>query len=567
MDLRLFFDNFEVIAAAPNGVKKLRELILQLAVRGKLVPQDPADEPAGKLLERIQGEKNTILKSNNTKTAKNLPRIKSEDLPFHIPPSWRWVHINEIIIKITDGEHISPQKKSFGVPLLSAKHVRDNDLSFDDVQYVSQEDADFFRQRCDPEQGDILICSRGTIGRCAVVKSKSLFCLMGSVILLKPSKYSISDYLRYWLITPWAQALMTGMSGATAVKALYLKDIRLCLIPLPPIAEQKRIVTKVDELMKLCDILETQQQQNRSHLTQMQKSAIAQLLSAPDADAFAQHWQDIVENFELLFDDGGAIGDLRQAVLQLAVQGRLVKQNSADEPASVLMKKIRSDVKVGNSKSRSKSSDLNEEDQNLLFKVPLNWAWVNGCELALFITSGSRGWAQYYSNSGAIFLRIGNLDYGTTQLDLDSIQYVDPPSGAEGTRTKVQKNDILISITGDTGMIGLVPDKLPEAYINQHIALFRPSNQVYSEYIAIFFTSPLAFLQLQGAQRGIKNSLGLDDIRNISLPLPPLAEQKRIVAKVNQLMKLCNTLQAHLTQRQTSAIDLAEVAVRQVLDR
>ena len=137
--------------------------------------------------------------------------------------------------------------------------------------------------------------------------------------------------------------------------------------------------------------------------------------------------------------------------------------------------------------------------------LPEGWREVTADGLFSFVTSGSRGWAAHYANDGAIFLRIGNLDYGTIDLDLTSVQYVQPPKGAEGTRTRVREGDILVSITGDTGMIGIIPNGFPEAYINQHIALARPSETELPRYLAMFFTSPSARATLRKSQRGVKN--------------------------------------------------------------
>lgn len=156
-------------------------------------------------------------------------------------------------------------------------------------------------------------------------------------------------------------------------------------------------------------------------------------------------------------------------------------------------------------------------------------------ELFSFVTSGSRGWARYYSESGPAFLRIGNLDHDSVSLDLQEIQRVQPPVGTEGTRTRVQPNDILISITADVGMVGIVPEGFEEAYINQHIALARPTDAVYGPYLAWCLTSPMAQRQFKILQRGAtKVGLGLDDIRAVDVPLRSLPEQRRIVAEIEK---------------------------------
>ena len=168
-------------------------------------------------------------------------------------------------------------------------------------------------------------------------------------------------------------------------------------------------------------------------------------------------------------------------------------------------------------------------------KKPCSWPIMKSGELFSFVTSGSRGWAKYYSDSGAAFLRVGNLDHGSISLDLRDIQRVQPPSGTEGTRTRVQPGDILISITADVGMIGIVPEDFQEAYINQHVCLARPVSTVHAPYLAWCLSSPPGQQNFRELQRGAtKVGLGLDDIRAVDVPLPPLPEQRRIVAEIEK---------------------------------
>lgn len=238
------------------------------------------------------------------------------------------------------------------------------------------------------------------------------------------------------------------------------------------------------------------------------------------------------DNFDALVEAVGGISAMRRLVLELAIRGRF-----------------------------SSSRPIGTSDTSSPFPVPDDWYWGHGEDLFTFVTSGSRGWAKYYADEGPIFLRIGNLDYETIDLDLSSLQHVQPPKNAEGVRTRVMPGDILISITGDTGMVGLAPSSLEEAYINQHIALARPSPKVIPEFIAWALTAPSLLGRLQGSQRGIKNSLGLEDVRRLNVPVPPLAEQERIVGKVYQLMALCDELEDRETKKRETGTRLTKAAL------
>ncbi|MCP5373562.1 MAG: restriction endonuclease subunit S [Hyphomicrobiales bacterium] len=191
-------------------------------------------------------------------------------------------------------------------------------------------------------------------------------------------------------------------------------------------------------------------------------------------------------------------------------------------------------------------------DDELLFDLSPGWVWVRLGQLSQFVTSGSRDWAKYYADEGAIFVRMGNLSKDDYRLRLNSIQRVSPPSSGEGTRTRLEGGDILISITGDVGMLGLIPDDFGEAYINQHTAMVRPMPEMKGRYLPELFRSPFAQDQFNAPQRGIKNSFRLTDVTQFIVPLPPLAEQRRIVAKMDELMALLDRLEATRTAREAT---------------
>lgn len=270
------YAHFDVLLTTEASIDALKQTLLQLAVMGKLVPQDPNDEPASELLKRIQAEKAKLIAEGKLKKEKPLEPISEEEKLFELPKSWEWVRPEQFSIKITDGEHFRPPTVNKGVYFLSAKDIRDEGVLLDDPLYISEEIAIKALQRCNPEYGDLLIVSRGaTVGRMCKVNIQDKFCLLGSVILVKPTSLVLSDYLAISLKSPSAFTSLINASGSTAQPAIYLKDLKEIVLTLPPIAEQHRIVTKVDELMVLCDQLKT-------HIKQanQQQQAIADALVA-----------------------------------------------------------------------------------------------------------------------------------------------------------------------------------------------------------------------------------------------------------------------------------------------
>jgi type I restriction enzyme S subunit len=254
--VNFYLHNLPRLTTRADQIKQLRQTILNLAMRGQLVLQDPGDEPASELLKSIAKQRRESLSGRG----RHKVRASSDASHFpHLPKSWTQTKLETLTTKISDGEHFRPKVVEAGIPFLSAKDVREDGVFFDEALFVTPEDASRFRQRCNPEVGDILVVSRGaTVGRCCMVETDRVFCLLGSVILLKLTPIVSKRFILWALKSPIALRLLIELSGSTAQQAIYLRDIRDLPIAIPPRMEQNRIVARVDELMAVCDRLETQ---------------------------------------------------------------------------------------------------------------------------------------------------------------------------------------------------------------------------------------------------------------------------------------------------------------------
>lgn len=247
------------LARVPGLLKRFRQSILAAACSGKLT----ADWREG-----------------NSEFETDVCSVVLRDMelpPFDVPSDWKWRPLEAICSKITDGEHLTPPRVDSGIPILSAKDVRDSDVDFSDVKFVTTEIAERSRQRCNPECGDILVVSRGaTVGRTCRVKTDTTFCLMGSVLLFKPlSKVVLSEFMEYHLKTPTGLAALVGRSGATAQQAIYIRDMRAFPIPLPPLAEQHEIVRRVEQLFALADRIEAQLRAAQTRVDKLTQAVLA----------------------------------------------------------------------------------------------------------------------------------------------------------------------------------------------------------------------------------------------------------------------------------------------------
>ena len=562
MNADLLLIHFQKISDAPDAIPRLRRFILDLGVRGKLVEQDPNDEPASELLKQIAAEKARLVKTGKIKKPKALPPV--DEPPFEVPRNWLWTRMRQ-----TSSDHGQkvPEADFTYIDVTSIDKER-GVIAAATVMSASQAPS---RARKLVRKGDVVYsCVRPYLLNVAIVEdtfdpppiaSTAFAILNGHGCVLPRFQWIV-------LRSPFMVACVEeGMRGQ-AYPAINDTDFGRLPFPLPPLAEQHRIVAKVDELMALCDRLEearTTREETRDRLT----AASLARLDAPDPNpaVFQKHAAFTLDNFRPLTTRLDQVKALRQTILNLAVRGKLVEQDPNDEPASELLKRIAKEkarlVRAGVIGEQKALPSL--VDAKTSFELPKGWVWTRLGHLSQFVTSGSRDWAKHYASEGAIFIRMGNLSKDHYHLRLDYIQRVKPPANSEGTRTRLEGGDICISITGDVGMLGLIPEGFGESYINQHTAMVRPMPEMKGRYLAEMFRSPFAQEQFNEPQRGIKNSFRLTDVTEFAVPLPPLAEQHRIVARVDELMTLCDRLEASLAAGDDTRCRLLEALLHQAL--
>lgn len=252
----MLLSNLELLATAPGGVAKLRELILTLAVQGKLVPQDPADEPASVLLRKIRAEKDRLLAEGKIKKDKPLAAVADEEKPFGLPEGWEWVRALDICALITDGDHQPPPKADTGVPFLVIGDVRTGAVLLRGAsRFVPDSYFDELDWGKKPFLGDVLYTTVGSFGIPVPVVQQQRFCFQRHIALFRPAVLDLQSYLALALQTTLAFRQAEKGATGTAQKTVPLSVLRNLILPLPPLTEQSRIVTRVEELMRLCDAL------------------------------------------------------------------------------------------------------------------------------------------------------------------------------------------------------------------------------------------------------------------------------------------------------------------------
>lgn len=545
MNAERLLQHYELIADAPDAIARLRRFILDLAVRGKLVPQDFEDEPASELLKRIAEEKARLLKAGGIRTPKPLRAVV--DAPFSIPSNWSWSQIAEVGIVSPRNDAPDTLETSFvPMPLIAAEYGvanRHEVRTWGEIKkgYTHFAEGDVGLAKITPcfENGKSTVFRNLTGG----IGSGTTELHVVRPLLV------VADYiLLFWKSPHFIETGIPKMTGTAGQKRVPTEYFANSPFPLPPLAEQHRIVAKVDELMALCDELEAARTERETKRDRLAAASLARL-NTPAPETFRDAARFALDALPALTARPDQIKQLRQTILNLAVRGKLVPQDPADEPAEELLARISMErAKRARNGDIPKPKATNRDVTRLSDGLPVGWSPIALGDVCDLVTSGSRGWGEYYADSGPGFVRAQNIRFG--RMRLDDLAYVRPPSNSEGSRTQVYRNDLLIVITG-AGVTNpaLLEEDLGEAYVSQHVGLVRPSDAGLSPWLLLCLMADTGGRGelVECAYGAGKPGLNLDNIRSLSVPLPPLAEQHRVVAKVNEFMAICDQLEASLT--------------------
>ncbi len=517
------------------GIARLRGLILDLAVRGLLVPHDSTDEPASALLKGIANEKSELINAGKIKKQKEVPEVSEDEKQFDIPRTWKWVRLKNIaILENGDRSKNYPNKSALvdrGIPFVNAGDLQKGRINRGSTSFITENRFDLLKAG-KFENGDILFCLRGSLGKSAIVDGFERGAIASSLVIVRLLGGVDHFYAHHFLNSPFSYGLIKLYDNGTAQPNLSAADLGRFTFPLPPLAEQHRIAAKVDELMALCNQLEQEQESSlETHDTLVTTILDALTNASANASAFAEAWQRIQANFDTLFTTESSIDQLKQTILQLAVMGKLVEQES--ETCT----------------RRSLGSILSEPSYNGISTGPTT---DTSATEVLRISAGTSRDDFYVEESDFKHVDISPKDLRKATLrqgDLlacrynGNLHYVGRFSIYRATRGRSQVN----------------PDKLIR---------FRVNNESYSpRYVCLAMNAAQTRQVIEGMCATTAGNIGLSaaKIKTVQIPLPPLSEQNRIVAKVDELMALCERLKAGLADAQATQLDLADSLAEQTI--
>ena len=558
-------------AASVYGIKKLRELILELAVRGKLVPQDANDEPASVLLKRILAEKAKLIADGKIKKEKPLPPITEDEKPYALPDGWEWVRLGDTG-KIFNGNSINENEKlkkytnlKEGLPFIATKDVG---YGRDELDYKNGVLIPFENEKFKiAHEGAILICSEGGSAGKKIGISNMDICFGNKLYANEVWTSLAPRFIFYVYQSPcFFKSFSERMTGI--IGGISINEFLNIPIPIPSKNEQKRIIAKVDELMALCDQLEIQHANADAAHEKLVNHLLATLAQSQNAADFNANWQRIAAHFDTLFATEASIDTLKQTLLQLAVMGKLVPQDPNDEPASTLLKRVQSEktklVAEGKIKKDKPLPPIADDEKP--FALPQGWEWMR------FNDSINPEYQISYGvlvpgadeNDGIPFVRIADLDIKNPPEKPE--KSISREIDSQYERTRLEGGEILMGVVGSIGKLGVVPISWRGANIARAICRIKVSDFLNRDYIVTLLQSKFMQNNFIGDTKTLAQpTLNVGLIRLSLTPLPPIEEQHRIVAKVDELMALCEQLKTCLTQANQLQQKLADVVVEQAL--
>ncbi|EKO3385098.1 restriction endonuclease subunit S [Vibrio fluvialis] len=552
------------------GVKKLRELILELAVRGKLVPQDPNDEPASVLLERIAAEKAQLVKEKIIRESKSLPVVSRKEQPFVLPKGWVWERLGNIGIGATGKTPSTKQPIFFegSIPFIGPGQINQNGEILAPEKFLS---CDGLLNSTEAIEGDILmVCIGGSIGKAAIARQTVGFNQQINAIraLQMPSAYLYTTLST----DSFLQELLKKATGS-ATPIINRRKWEELLVPIAPLDEQHRIVAKVDELMALCDQLEQQTEASIEAHQMLVTTLLDTLTHSADANELMQNWARISEHFDTLFTTEESIDQLKQTILQLAVMGKLVPQDPSDEPAAELLKRIAEEkaqlVKDKKIKKQKALPSISEDEKP--FEQPNGWEW---CRLGDLELSSEAGWSPKCLDTPRSEDNWGVLKVSAvTWNQYNPMENKELPNSlAPREHLEVQDGDFLISRANTADLVAkavIVPNDSPtHLMMSDKIIRFRFSDKVSSHYINLFNNSQFArnyYSQVAGGTSSSMKNVSREQIKNLLICLPPVATQTAIIDIVGCFFDICEQLKQKVQENQITQFQLTDAIVKQAV--
>jgi len=566
MNAQQFLAEFRHIVHAPGGVQRLRELVLQLAISGRLVERRDSETPVSTSLAAASEQRKKYEDKLELRSTRPHPPVS--EVPYAIPDHWQWARLEQLALYVQRGK--SPKYADRGrVCVISQKCVQWAGFDIKQARRITDESiADYGKERflCD---GDLLWNSTGTgtAGRVAMyaAANREPGVADSHVTVVRLTHAAVPRYLWCVIASPWVQARIhpthsdSLVSGTTQQVELATSTARALPIACPPVEEQLRIIARVDELMALCDALETQQHDRRKMQNDLRRSALLAVAASSSPYELQTTWARLESNFRSLFNAPEDVGELRKLVLDLAIGGLLTERNTDDESVAQFIARCHKGkagrLVSGELKRKAvAATDVNQSE----IVVPQHWEQLPLDELFQFIDY--RGKTPAKTDSGVVLVTAKNVRPG--RLNREPVEYISEKSYTEWmTRGFPRAGDILFTTEAPLGNVALIEDP-PKFALAQRIIDLQPFADLNTRCSMYFMMSPAFQALLERNSTGMTaKGIKAGKLKQLELPVPPVEEQARIVERVNGLMHACDELEGKLSSATKVAERLAVAAV------
>ncbi len=546
MDAQQFLAEFGHVANAPGGVARLRELVLAFAVQGKLVIQDSTDEPAVDWFSRLVVKKTELLRQKKIAKQTTFVDIPDDERPYSLPRGWVFARLGAITNKIGSGCTPRGGREVYvreGVPFLRSQNIWNDGIRLDDVAFITPAVHEGMGGSA-VESDDILLNITGaSLGRCALVPSDFGEANVSQhVTIIRPTDPDIRAYLHLCMLSPYTQTMIWARQVGMAREGLSKKILEQFEIPLPPINEQSRIVAKVDELMALCDKLETQQQHRRKLQNNLRQSTLQAVAAATSPHELQTTWARLAENFARLFHAPEDVAELRRLVLELAAGGFLSESQVDDG----------SPIELLNQMGIQQSEEFNAKERREITTLPEPLCEGKRIRLSLGhvakLISGQHLIPEEYNT------RQEGIPYITGPAEFKE-RRPSPTKWTKERRAIAKTDDILITVKG-SGVGKTARCDLKELAISRQLMAIRPLKGVVGDFLSICIDS--AERQFQQQKFGIAiPGIGRDEVLNLEIIFPSIEEQRRVVERVAELMRFCDDLERQISSRMKLSAQLS----------
>ena len=549
-------ENFPILFDSKEKVKELRNLILSLAIQGKLVPQDPGDEPASVLLKRIEEEKKRLVKEKKIKKSESLPLISEDEIPFKLPKGWEWVRLGNLGETQTGTTPSTSNRLYYNgnIPFIKPADILPKGI---DYHNESLTELGLSKGRLISKGSVIMVCIGGSTGKTFYTDRD---CSCNQQINAITGYQGIeAKFIYYFISSPYFYNRLWENTTGTATPIVNKTKWQSIIIPLPPISEQHRIVQKTDELMALCDELEKALEKKAQSNELASKSICNLIQKSENQGQLKTNLTLLINMFKEVYSTKANIKDLRDTILQLAVQGKLVPQDPKDEPASVLLKQIEEEKKklIKEKKIRKETPLPPISKDEWPFELPNGWEWVRLSEICYNHGQKKPSVKFTYIDVSSI-----NNEKGELAETLNELLPEEAPSRA---RKIVKQGSIIYSTVRPYLLnIAIIDREFQyEPIVSTAFAVIHPFKGVYNRYL-FYYLRGIEFNRFVESQMVGMAYPAINDARLFKglVPLPPLLEQHRIVQKIDELMALCDELENHLKNTVHHSDDLMKAIIK-----